>query len=245
MLDIWQWIIVGLGAFLIGVSKTGIAGLGILTVAIFATVLPVRESVGAVLVILLAGDVVAVTVYRHEASWYHLGRLFPWAALGIVLGALTLGQLNEVLLRDFIGGIVVLLVAVHFYRRRKAATTEPATVPAVVAALAGLLAGFTTMIANAGGPAMILYLLAMRLPKLQFIGTAAWFFFVVNLFKVPFSYSLGMISPTSLNISLWLIPVTIAGALSGRWLIARINQPLFETLALLLTLIAGLRLMWI
>jgi uncharacterized membrane protein YfcA len=90
---------------------------------------------------------------------------------------------------------------------------------------------------------MILYLLAMRLPKLRFIGNAAWFFLAVNLLKVPFSYSLGMISPTSLSVSLWLIPITIAGALSGRWLIARINQPLFETLALVLTLVAGVRLM--
>jgi uncharacterized membrane protein YfcA len=145
MLDIWQWAVVCLGAFLLGVSKTGVAGLGILTVAIFATVLPVRESVGAVLVILLAGDVVAVTVYRREASWYHLGRLLPWAALGVVLGALTLGQLDEGLLRDFIGGIVVLLVAVHFFRRRRAAAAEPANVPPVIAASAGQQAGFTTI----------------------------------------------------------------------------------------------------
>jgi uncharacterized membrane protein YfcA len=125
------------------------------------------------------------------------------------------------------------------------AAPEPVHLPPLVAALTGLLAGFTTMIANAAGPVMILYLLAMRLPKLQFIGTAAWFFLVVNLFKVPFSYGLGMISASSLMVSLWLVPVTIAGALTGRWLIARINQQLFETLALVLTLVAGVRLMLI
>jgi uncharacterized protein len=243
VLDPWQWALACLGAFLVGVSKTGIAGLGVLTMALFATILPARESVGAVLVILLAGDVVAVTVYRRKASWLHLGRLFPWAALGIVLGAFTLGQLNESVLRVLIGGILVLLVAIHFFRRRKVAAPEPVNLPPLVAALTGLLAGFTTMIANAAGPVMILYLLAMRLPKLQFIGTVAWFFLMVNLFKVPFSYSLGMISVSSLTLSLWLVPVTVAGALSGRWLIARINQQLFETLALLLTLVAALRLM--
>jgi uncharacterized protein len=245
VLDPWQWALACLGAFLVGVSKTGIAGLGVLTVAMFTNILPARESVGAVLVILLAGDLVAVTVYRREASWPHLGRLFPWTALGIMLGAFTLGQLNEPTLRALIGGILVLLVTIHFFRRRRVAAPEPVNLPPLVAALTGLLAGFTTMIANAAGPVMILYLLAMRLPKLQFIGTAAWFFLVVNLFKVPFSYGLGMISASSLMVSLWLVPVTIAGALTGRWLIARINQQLFETLALVLTLVAGVRLMLI
>jgi uncharacterized protein len=245
VLTSWQWVLACLGAFLVGVSKTGIAGLGILTVAMFTTILPAREAVGAVLVILLAGDLVAVTVYRREASWPHLGRLFPWTALGIMLGAFTLGQLNEPLLRALIGGILVLLVTVHFVRRRSVAAVETANLPWWVAALTGLLAGFTTMIANAAGPVMILYLLAMRLPKMQFIGTAAWFFLVVNLFKVPFSYSLGMISANSLSLSLWLVPLTVAGALSGRWLIARIDQQLFETLALALTLVAGVRLILI
>ena len=107
----------------------------------------------------------------------------------------------------------------------------------------GLLAGFTTMIANAAGPLMILYLLAMRLPKLQFLGTTAWFFLVVNAFKVPFSYNLGLISSASLLLSLRLVPVTVLGALGGRWLIRHINQQVFETLALVMTLVAAIRLL--
>ena len=92
-MDVWQWGLVCLAAFLVGLSKTGIAGLGILAVAIFASVLPARESVGAVLVTLLAGDLVAVTTYRRDASWKHLLRLFPWPGLGVVLGALALGRI--------------------------------------------------------------------------------------------------------------------------------------------------------
>jgi uncharacterized membrane protein YfcA len=95
------------------------------------------------------------------------------------------------------------------------------------------------MVANAAGPIMIIYLLAMRLPKLIFMGTSAWYFFTLNLFKVPFSYSLGLINADSLPISLALAPVPIAGALTGRVLIHRINQQVFEMLALVLTLIAG------
>ncbi len=243
VLDVWQWALALLGAFLVGLSKTGIAGLGVLTVAIFASILPARESIGIVLVVLLAGDLVAVTVYRRQASWRHLVRLFPWAALGIVLGALMLGRINEPVLRGLIGGILVLLVIVHAVRQRRSHVPENAHLSPIVATVTGLLAGFTTMVANAAGPIMILYLLAMRLPKMQFIGTAAWFFLAVNMFKVPFSYGLGLISLGSLSLSLQLMPITVVGALTGRWVITYINQQFFETLALVLTLLAGIRLL--
>ena len=84
----WQWALVCFAAFLIGVSKTGIAGINILAIAVFASVLPARESVGAVLIAFLAADLVAVTAYRHDAEWRHLWRLFPWAGLGVVIGAI-------------------------------------------------------------------------------------------------------------------------------------------------------------
>ncbi len=244
----WQWLLAGLGAFLIGLSKTGIAGIGILAVAIFASVLPARESVGAVLVTLIAGDVVAVAAYRREVSWAHLLRLFPWTAVGVVIGALALNRIADDGVRRLIGGILLGLIAIHLARcaQRKpssAAESKPPQRPWLVG-LAGLLAGFTTMVANAAGPVMVMYLLALRLPKLLFIGTAAWFFLVLNLFKVPFSVGLGLITPTSLGISLRLIPLAIIGALSGRLLVHAIDQRRFEQLALGLTLIAAIRLLW-
>jgi uncharacterized membrane protein YfcA len=114
----------------------------------------------------------------------------------------------------------------------------------VLAAITGISGGITTMIANAGGPVMILYLLAMRLPKMLFMGTSAWYFFVLNLFKVPFNVQLGLINAYSLQISLILAPFAIIGAVTGRMLIHHIDQKLFEMLALVLTLIAGLRLLF-
>lgn len=239
----WQWALAALGAFLVGMSKTGIAGLGILTVVIFASILPAKESVGIVLIVLLAGDFIAVTAYRRDASWKHLWKLVPWAAGGIVLGAAVMGMLNDRTVRLVIGVLVVSLSAFQFYRSRNKSTAPPEQLPHWVVAGTGLMAGMTTMIANAAGPFMIIYLLAMRLPKLQFVGTAAWFFLGVNLFKVPFSYGLGLITPGSFGVSLRLVPFAIAGALSGRWLIHRIDQHLFESIALWLTLAAGLRLL--
>lgn len=236
----WQWFLAALGAFLVGISKTGIAGLGILAVAIFATVLPVRASVGVLLIVLLAGDFVAAYTYRREASWPHLLRLFPWAAVGIGLGALAFGQMDELMVRRFIGATLVILTLWQLWRRRH--TNAPVPSPRVSAAT-GLAAGFTTMIANAAGPFMNLYLLAMRLPKVTFVGTAAWFFLAVNLFKVPFSYSLGLINPGSFELSLRLAPFAVVGALLGRRILRAIDQRLFEALALWLTLAAGLRLL--
>ena len=103
MLEPWQWAWACAAALLVGVSKTGVAGLGVLSVAIFASILPARESVGVALVVLLAGDLVAVTVYRRDASWPHLVRLFPAAAVGILVGAWMLGRLAEPMLRVLIG----------------------------------------------------------------------------------------------------------------------------------------------
>jgi uncharacterized protein len=245
MLEPWQWLVGGLAALLIGLAKTGISGLGIFAIVIFASILPARESVGVVLVILLAGDIVAVTVYRREAHWAYLRRLFPWAAAGVVIGALAAGQLPEGLMRQLIGSIVVVLVVVQLIRSRQPARDTDAPLPGWVSPATGLLAGFTTMVANAAGPLMVIYLLAMRLPKLVFVGTAAWFFFALNLFKVPFSYSLGLISPASLGISLWLMPFAVLGALFGRRIIGHIDQRLFDAIALGLSLLAGIRLVLI
>ena len=247
MLLWWQWALACLSAFLVGLSKTGIAGLGILSVAIFASILPARESVGALLIVLISADVIAASSYRHEVSWPHLWRLFPWTAAGVVLGALALGRIDDSDVHRLIGVILVVLIVLHIARRVRGATAADSAPPWLqrpwLIGLTGLVAGFTTMVANASGPIMVVYLLALRLPKLLFISTAAWFFLAVNLFKVPFSLELGLITTASLAISLRLIPFAVVGALSGRRLLMAINQRQFEQLALVLTLIAGIRLL--
>ncbi len=244
----WQWLLACVGAFLIGLSKTGVAGIGILSVAIFASVLPARESVGVVLVTIIAGDIVAVTAYRREVSWTHLWRLFPWTAVGVVVGALALNRIADAGVRRLIGGILLGLIVIHLFRRFQGgnALDDAASYGQRrwLVGITGLAAGFTTMVANAAGPIMIMYLLALRLPKLFFLGTAAWFFLVLNLFKVPFSVSLGLITPAALSMSVRLIPFAILGAWGGRRMVHLIDQRLFEQLALGLTFIAGVRLLW-
>lgn len=241
-LEPWQWVLGAFGSFLVGLSKTGIPGLGILNVAIFALAFPARESVGLVLVILICADLVAISAYRRDASWAHLWRLFPWAVAGIVLGYVALGWVNEEQMRRLIGGILLILSVFQLIRSRRPPSlgTEAQPVNQFIAPLAGITGGFTTMVANAAGPVMTLYLLAMGLPKIAFVGTAAWYFFLVNLFKVPFSASLGLINLSTLGVSLTLGVVAMGGAYLGRPIVERLNQRTFELVALGLTFVAAL-----
>lgn len=243
-LTVLQWTLVALGAFFTGLSKTGVAGLGVLTVALFANALPARASTGALLPLLLCADVFGVALFRKHAQWPLLWRLFPWVAVGVVAGCLALDRITNAQAQKTIGVILLGMVALHFWRQR-----QPEQLGAALphswwfAALTGVLAGFTTMLANAAGPVMMLYLLAVGLPKLAFVGTAAWFFMLVNAFKVPFSLRLGLITPDSLVMdSLLLIPM-LPGAMLGPVILKRINQRGFELMVLLLTVAAAVRLL--
>ncbi len=241
----WQWGFAFFGAFLIGLSKTGIAGLGILFVAIFANIIPAKQSVGLVLPLLICGDIFAVAAYRRHAEWKHLWRLFPWAAIGVVAGFMAMGRLQDQGVTLMIGVILLVLAAVHLWRKRQIRLSGVAEAPFTglfPALVCGILAGFTTMVSNAAGPIMVLYLLAMGLPKYVFLGTAAWYFLIMNLFKVPFAWHLDIIDSASLLTNLVLIPAVMVGALTGRRIITYIPQNYFEGIALTLTLAAGLRL---
>jgi uncharacterized membrane protein YfcA len=242
-----QWVFAAAAALLVGVSKTGIAGLGMLFVVIFAQIFPAKQATGLVLPLLCFGDLVAVASYRRHANWGHLWRLFPWTAAGVVIGFFVLGRLGDRDLRQLIGGIVVTLVGVHLFRRWRAGANGGADAvehAAWFAPTIGVLAGFTTLVANAAGPLMAVYLLAMRLPKMEYVGTAAVFFLLLNLFKVPFMVGLGLITPPSFLINLWLAPAVLAGGFLGRKILPKINQKMFENLALFFSAAAGLRLLF-
>jgi uncharacterized protein len=243
-LSAWQWTLLAIGAFFAGLSKTGLPGLGILTVALFANAVPARQSTGALLPLLLCGDVFALIFYRKHASWPHLWKLFPSVIAGVISGALAMNRVNNSQVQKLIGLILLAMVGLHLWRQRQGEKLSSELPHAWwFIGLTGFLAGFTTMLANAAGPVMILYLLAAGLPKLVFIGTGAWFFMLVNAFKVPFSLKLGLISSESLILDARLLGALIPGALAGPWLLQRINQRWFEILALALTVIAAVRLL--
>jgi len=244
-LSLWQWLLLALGAFFSGLSKTGIAGLGVLPVALFANALPARASTGALLPLLVCADLFGVAFFRKHASWGHLWRLFPWVIAGVVAGFFALDHISNAQMRRMIGGILLVMVGLHIWRQRQAdRLTDRLPHTHWFAAVTGFLAGFTTMVANAAGPVMGLYLLAIGLPKLAFIGTGAWFFMLVNAFKVPFSLQLGLINADSLKMDALLLLPMIPGALLGPVLLKRLNQSAFEKMVLALTALAALRLVF-
>jgi uncharacterized membrane protein YfcA len=243
-LEPWQWALAVVAALSIGLAKTGISGLGMLAVVIFANLLPAREASGFVLPMLVFADVVAVASYRRHAQWNYLWKLFPWTAVGVIAGFMALGRIDDRQAKVMIGIIVLALLAVHLVRRTRPAAEERAEHGWWYAPVVGVLAGFTTLVANAAGPLMIIYLLSMRLPKLEFMGTAAYYFLLINLFKVPFMLNLGLIDARSFTSNLLLLPAVMVGALAGRVLLKHINQKLFENLALGLSAVAGVKLLF-
>lgn len=246
-LDVAQWVLAAFAAMIVGLSKTGVPGIGMLFVAIFAMLMPTKQASGFVLPLLIFGDLVAVFSYRRHTEWKYLRRLFLWTGAGVVIGALAMDRIDNRQAQTLVGGIIVSLVALHLWRKRAAARPgDAATEPehgAWFAPTIGVLTGFTTLIANAAGPLMAIYLLAMRLPKMAFVGTSAVFFLLLNLFKVPFMVGLGLITTESFKFNLMLAPAVLGGALVGRWLLPRVPQVWFERLALILSAAAGLRLL--
>lgn len=236
-----DWTLLLVAAALVGFAKTAVGGVAAVAVAVFAAVLPARESTGALLPLLLVGDVVAVGAYRRHADWPRLLRLLPSVAAGVVAGTVFMASVDDVVMRRTIGAVLLTLVVVHvgsrgLRRRLERGGHGPA-------AAFGLLAGFTTMVANAGGAVMSLYLLSARLSMLVFLGTASWFFFVVNVVKVPFSVGLGLVTADSLVLDLLLAPAVLAGAALGRRVVGRLDQAQFERLVLAFTVVSSLNLL--
>jgi uncharacterized protein len=231
------WALLLVAAGLVGFAKTAISGVASLSVVIFAFVLPARESTGALLPLLICGDVLAVGYYRRHARWGTLWRLFPGVVPGLLLGAWFVAVVDEAWMRRTIGLILLALCAMQLWTRAADRTTATGSRGAhpLLATPIGAVAGFTTMTANAAGPVMTLYLILAGLPMLELIGTGAWFFAVVNLVKLPFSLGLGLVSPGSLVVDALLVPALLVGGLAGILAIRRMDQRTFETAALALS----------
>ena len=235
------WLILVVAATAIGISKTALPGAAILAVALFATVLPAKESTGTMLILLLVGDVLAITMYRREADWATLKRLVPGVLAGVVLGAVFLRFVSDQCIKQFIGALLIALIIGTIVLMRL--PTPPEVQGLVGRAVYGTLAGFTTMAANAGGPVTTMYFLASRFSVMTFLGTTAWFFATVNLIKLPFSIGLGIMHPDTLWIDVVLAPVVILAAFAGRALANRMNKRFFDTVVTGLTVLSSLYLL--
>ena len=241
LLSTGKWILASVTAVFVGIAKTGLPALSILVAPMFAEVLPARISTGALLPLLIAADALAVLFWRRHGSWTHLVRLLPWAVVGIIAGYFALGRINDQQMRYVMGAIVLVMLGVNVYREYVLGKEAPIPTSWWFAAIAGFLAGATTMVANAAGPVTMVYLLSMRLPKDEFIGTSAWYFFILNWLKVPFSVSLGLITVESLTFDAVLAAGVVAGAFAGLYLARKIPEKTFMITVQILTLISAIR----
>ena len=235
-----DWLAVLAAAVLTGLAKTAVPGLASIAVALCALVLPAKESTGVMLVLLLVGDVLAVWAYRRDADRALLARLVPSVVLGVLAGAAFLRWSTQDQTRRGIGVVLLALVALTVFQRRRG---RRGRAPVPVRTAYGALAGFTTMVANAGGPVTSMYFLACRYPVKAFLGTTAWFFFLVNLVKLPFSISAGLVNTTTMSLTVICAPIVIVSALAGRRLAERMDQRVFEPVIVALTIISALPLL--
>ena len=239
-----QWLFAAVAAACVGISKSGFGAMAIPGILLMTHVMPARESTGVILPMLILADLFAVHAFRQFTVWRLLLKILPAAILGVVLGWWLMPRIPTGFFTPLIGWIILALLLLTIAQKSYTQLQKIAADHPTVAWPLGLLAGVSTMLANAAGPAMTVYLLASRLPKYEFVGTAAWFFFLINLIKVPFSASLGLITSQTLLFNLLLAPAVLIGLFSGKFLLGKINQNAFEWLLIALSLLGALRLIW-
>lgn len=237
-----QLVMVLLAAFFIGMAKTGVHGVAMFAVPIMALIFGGKASSGLMLPMLIMADLFAVWYYHRHANWGFLIKLFPSAAVGVLIATVIGNSIDDVMFKQIMAVVIFVSLGIMLWME----TSKKENVPDYLwfAVLMGTLGGITTMIGNLAGSIMALYLLSMRLPKNEYIGTAAWFFLAINLFKVPFHvFSWETISLNSFYLNLLGLPFIALGAYIGVQIVKRIAENYYRWLILAMTAIAAVSMM--
>ena len=235
----FNWGLILLSAFFIGLSKAGLRGIDMMNVTIMAIVFGSKASTGIVLPLLCVADIIAVIYYHRHAQWNHFWKLIPWMAIGILVGVYVGKDMNEGLFRKIMAIIIIttvfIMVALEIRKNQVIPTNK------FFVANMGLAAGFTTMLGNLAGAFSNIYFLAMRMPKNDFIGTASWVFLVINLFKLPFQvFFWKNITPESLYTDLFLLPSVLIGFWIGVKIVSKIKEDNYRKVVIVLTFLGAL-----
>jgi uncharacterized membrane protein YfcA len=231
-------VILALVSLLLGMAKTGVHGAGMLSVPLLAIVFGGKSSSGLMLPMLLVADVFGVFYYHRHASFQQLKILFPWAALGIIAGSVAGNYIDDGVFRVIMAATIFSSLAIMIWMELGGREKIPDSI--YLGMLAGFLGGFTSMIGNLAGTVMAVYFLSMRLPKNNFIGTTAWFFMVMNWFKVPFHiWMWHTINRDSWVTALVLTPVILMGAFAGIGLVKKMSDKTYRWFIVGMTLVAA------
>ncbi len=239
----FDWSMLILCALIVGMAKTGVVGVYHIVVPVLAMIFGGKDSTGFLLPILILADIIAITWYRRSAHWKHVFRVFPPALVGVGIATWVGQMIPDNVFKYLMGAAVLfgLLIMVYMEGRRvKSVPTNRWFGWGM-----GLLAGFATMIGNAAGPIMAVYLLAMQLPKNSYIGTNAWFFFLINLSKIPFHiFFWDTIRPETLSLGLTMIPAIAIGGFGGIWIVRHIPDRYYRPVVIAATVLSAVMLFW-
>jgi hypothetical protein len=242
-LSIIQWAAICIAVFLLGLSKAGIKGIGIIIVVILAFVFGEKASTGILLPMLITADIFAVIYYNRHARWDYIKKLIPWMIIGVLVGVWIGNDISEIIFKRMMAIIIIASVLIMFYTENRKSNRVPSN--KLFSSGTGFLAGFTTMIGNLAGPISNIYFLAMRFPKNEFIGTAAWLFFIINVFKLPFHFFVWeTITLQTLVLNSIMVPVVIIGFFIGVALVRRISNVNYRRFILIVTAIGGVILLF-
>ena len=223
-----------IAGLLVGASKAGLKGLGIITVALFVVVFGAKASTGILLPLLLVGDVLAVIYYQRDVRWIYLRKFLPAMVIGVLIAVWIGKDIPEEVFKKWMGGVILISVIIMFWWDWRGKSNVPNNW--LFAGSAGVAAGFATMIGNLAGAFTNMFFLATRLPKNEIIGTAAWLFLIINLLKVPFHiFSWETIDWTSLKTDLYIVPTIFIGFYAGLRIVAMINEKYYRYFLLVAT----------
>ncbi len=230
-----------LSAFIVGFTKTSVGGIGILAVLLMALAFPGKASPGILLPMLIVADIFAVLYFRRSCQWQVIAKIFPLTAFGVLIGYYAVDIIPQNYFAQGLGFLILAMLGLSLYLEKHGADLSNNT---AFIGFTGIAAGIATMMGNAAGPIFGIYLLQMGLPKKEFVGTRAWFFLLINIFKIPFSVNLGLITFETLKLDAMVIPIIMVGAFCGYGFLKMINLDVFKWLIRLAVVFAAVRLIF-
>lgn len=236
------WILVTIAAYCIGVSKAGFSGISLISVFILADLLGAKESLGFALPMLIIADLLVYPAFRKYSSWKSVWRLTWPALVGMALGVAILGNLDNDAMRKVIGVIILTMTFTQLIKRLEPEKFFALACTRKFGFFCGTAGGVATVLANAAGPIMQIYMVSRRMEKMELIGVGARFFLIINILKLPLGAGLDLITTQSLLSNVILSPAIAIGVWSGHRLITVISQRTFEMTVIVFAAVAGVRL---
>lgn len=223
-----------------GFSKFSIGGMGLLVLPIVMIAFPGPEALGTLLPLYIITDIMAVYSYRKNISWPVIARFLPLGFLGILVGASVLSGIDSEQFVLLLGAIIIAMILLGFYLDARPASFMQKPIAAYTIGFSG---GIISMVANAAGPLISLFLLEQKLTKESYVSTRAWSFFIINLVKLPMYLGLGLLSQESLIISSYALPGLMVGIVIGYHFLKHVSPVHFKWLIRIMSALAALKLM--